>query len=107
MVIMFSVVIDECILVTDDHPDPCINWWIKDLNLYEVDKEILLGSEELNDNIINAAQKIMEKQFVHFVGFQNSILGTNLQFKQVSRHARSIQILHTGEHLTGSIVIVV
>ena len=87
--------------MTNDHPDSCINWWIKDLNLYEVDKEVLEGNEELTDNIINAAQRIMKQQFVQFVGFQNSLLGRNLTFKQVSRHARSIQILHTGEHLTG------
>ena len=91
---------DACVLVTDDHPDPCIAWWVQELNLYEVDRETLIGNEELTDNIVNAAQRIMKDQFSQFIGFQNSILGINLKFKRVSRLEKSIQILHTGKHFS-------
>ena len=94
---MSVLFVDAYIVVTDSHPDPCIAWWIKELNLSEADRETLIGNDELTDNIINAAQRIMKDQFLQFIGFQNTILGVNLRFKRVSRLSKSIQILHTGK----------
>ena len=85
-------------MVTDNYPVPCLKWWIKDLSLYDADKEVLLENKELTDNIINAAQSLMKAQFPGFAGLQNTLLGINISFKPVSRTMKSIQILHTGEY---------
>ena len=73
-----------------------MKWWIKSLNLNEEDKTRSLGNEELTDNIVNAAQALLSAQFQHIGGFQNTLLGYNLNFKSVDRNCSSVQILHTG-----------
>ena len=87
---------DEPVVVSDSGSDPLISWWIEALGLYETDKETLLSQSKLTDNIINAAQILLSAQFPSIGGFQNTLLGTKLQFKPVSREISSIQIHHTG-----------
>ena len=82
--------------MSDSDSGPLIKWWIEDLGLYDTDKEILLSQSELTDNIINAAQILLSVQFPSISGFQNTLLGSKLQFKHVSREISSIQIHHTG-----------
>ena len=82
--------------MSDNDPDPDLHWWIKALMLYEDDKEILLGDKEVTDGIINAAQSLLSVQFQHIAGFQDTILGHNLNFKSVDPNVSSVQILHTG-----------
>ena len=50
---MMSVVLvtSEPILVSDNDPDPDINWWIQDLFLNQRDREVLQTGKELTDNI--------------------------------------------------------
>ena len=74
-------------------------WWIEDLKLHESDHVALNGGEELTENIINAAQAIMNMQFLNFCGFQDTALAHNLSFVPVSPDKPSIQILHTGAYL--------
>lgn len=87
---------DEPVVVSDSDSDPLINWWIEALGLHDTDREILLSQSELTDNIINAAQILLSTQFPSIGGFQNTLLGSKLQFKPVSREISSIQIHHTG-----------
>ena len=86
----------DILIVSDNDPDPDLHWWIKALMLYEDDKEILLGDKEVTDGIINAAQSLLSVQFQHIAGFQDTILGHNLNFKSVDPNVSSVQILHTG-----------
>ena len=76
---------DEPIVVSDSDPDPLINWWIEALGLYDTDKKILLSHSELTDSIINAAQILLRAQFPSISGFQNTLFGSKLRFKPVSR----------------------
>ena len=73
--------------------------WIEDLKLHESDHVALNGGEELTENIINAAQAIMNMQFLNFCGFQDTALAHNLNFVPVSPDKPSIQILHIGAYL--------
>jgi hypothetical protein len=43
------------------------------------------------------AQSLLSVQFQHIAGFQDTILGHNLNFKSVDPNVSSVQILHTGE----------
>ena len=72
------------------------DWWMKELNLRESNRLILLNGSDLNDNIINAAQRLLKSQFSEIEGFQNTILAHNLKFKPTSSRTLSIQILHAG-----------
>ena len=55
MIILIVLVTSEPVLVSDNDPDPDINWWIQDLFLNQRDREVLQAGKELTDNIINAA----------------------------------------------------
>ena len=87
--------LDVCV-ISDNDPDPVLNWWIKSLYLYESDKRIIDEGKELSDSIVNAAQSLLSKQFPQFAGFQNTVLGENLKFKSVAR-VKSVQILNSGK----------
>ena len=72
------------------------NWWIKNLQLQESDRILLLNGKDLNDNLINAAHSLLSSQFNEIGGFQNPILAHNLKFHSISNSTLSIQILHAG-----------
>ena len=76
----------EPILVSDSDPDPVYVWWIRGLNLYKADCEVLMEGKELTDNLVNAAQALLSTQFSSVGGFQDTILGHHLHFKAVSNH---------------------
>ena len=56
----------------------------------------IVQGRHLTDTIINAAQSLISSQYPSVNGFQDTILGPNLLFKQVPADCRSVQILHTG-----------
>ena len=59
------------------------NQWmdVDNVHLKEEDKHILMSKDMwLNDNIINAAQKLLKCQFSYIGGFQDTILQSKLQF---------------------------
>ena len=49
----------------------------------------------LSDNVVNAFQKMMEKQFPEANGLQDPILGQTLSFK-VQKNKPFVQVLHDG-----------
>ena len=53
-------------------------------------------SRMLSDNVVNAFQKMMEKQFPEANGLQDPILGQTLSFK-VQKNKSFIQVLHDGK----------
>ena len=75
------------------------DWWIKDLNLKESHRVLLLNGSDLDDTLINAAHSLLSSQFSEIEGFQNTILAYNLQFQPVSNATLSIQILHAGTYV--------
>jgi len=83
-------------VISDSDPDPVYEWWIQDLNLLKVDRDVLTDGMELTDNLINATLVLLGAQFPKLDGFQNTILGHHLDFKRVSDSRPSVQILHTG-----------
>ena len=83
----------------DPNNDPDVRWWIKELSLYEEDKEILLSGKELNDSLINATQCLWKSKFLHICGFQITLLSHHLAFKAIDVGYPSIQILHTGKYV--------
>lgn len=90
------IVFAERILIYDGGEDPQVRWWREELWLHKHDEIILLSGEELTDNIINAAQALLNKQFPQIVGFQDTIFAHNLNYCAISREIPSVQILHTG-----------
>ena len=92
-----STNVTETVYVSDSDADPDLKWWIKDLTLYDEDKQILLSRQELTDNIINAAHSLLRLQFSHIGGLQDTILGHRLRYKAVNPCVSSVQILHTGK----------
>ena len=69
--------------------------WILELGLDLTDKKILLSSTELwNDNIVNAAQKLLKKVNPAMSGLQNVNLGLTMSFNV--EPGEFIQILHDG-----------
>lgn len=71
------------------------NKWmdVDNVHLKQEDKEILMSKDMwLNDNIINAAQKLLKCQFNYIGGFQDTILQSKLQFSVES--GEFIQILN-------------
>ena len=53
-------------------------------------------SHMLSDNVLNAFQKMMEKQFPETNGLQDPILGQTLSFK-VQKNKPFVQVLHDGK----------
>ena len=82
--------------VDDSGYDPNTEWWIKDLGLHATDQTVLTSGQELTENIINAAQKLLAQQFGNVKGFQPMYRSHYLNFEEVSTTTKSVQILHTG-----------
>ena len=62
-----------------------------------INKKILESENDwLDDNLINASQNLLKKQYPQFGGFQNTLFGQNLSFK-VERGA-FVQIIHSRNH---------
>ena len=74
--------------------------WIPSLHLLKADQKILLSeSQWLNDNIINAAQVLLQNQAksgpIMLQGFQNTLLGKRYRFKALQPEGGSfVQIVH-------------
>lgn len=73
------------------------DWWIKELYLYESDRQTLFADVELSDAVINASQSLLKAQYPSFGGFQNTCFSQGLKFQPISRKKKSVQILNTGE----------
>ena len=56
----------------------------------------IIEGHHLTDNVMNATQSLISPQYPSMTGFQDTILGPNLLFKQVPSDCKSVQILHTG-----------
>ena len=70
--------------------------WLADLNLHQSDKEVLLSPTAwLTDSIINAAQRLLGKQFPHLPGLQDVSLGLTMSFN--IQTGEFLQILHTSQ----------
>ena len=83
--------------LTGEAPEVEIKYWVKELNLYESDYQILNDGSELNDKIIVAGQSLLSKQFPHVKGFQDTLRANGLKFCPVQRDG--VQILHTGKQV--------
>ena len=90
----------KCAILVDDRQGVNLKWWIKDLELYESDFKVLNSGSELTEKIINAAHKILTRQFPHIRGFLQSTTHAHyLNFQQISDAVDSVQILLTGRCL--------
>ena len=68
--------------------------WLSDVNLLEYDKNILLDPVGwINDSIINAAQKLLRRQFPSLNGLQDVALGYVMSFEV--QMGEFVQILHS------------
>ena len=87
------------ITINEDDPSftDSFHWWIERLRLYHEDRLYLAKGMDVTDNVINAAQKILRRQYAEITGFQDTILGPKLLFKEVPMTQKSVQILHTGK----------
>ena len=85
------------ITVDESHPSSTTvtsKPWIPELKLCHSDKKILLATTGwLNDQIINAAQQLLRKQFPLLSGLQNVTLGLVMSFEIPGKEF--IQILHS------------
>ena len=83
----------------EDRGERDTTWWIRELHLYQRDKDTLSNDVELSDAIVNAAQSLLKSQYPDFSGFQSTLLSEGLKFTPISRSVNSVQILHTGKFL--------
>lgn len=74
----------------------CDSLWLEidGVKLHQTQKNILASAGWLDDNIINAAQALLRKQF-GLPGLQNTILGCTLTYEIMSEPF--VQILHNGQ----------
>lgn len=57
----------------------------------------ILEGGDLDDTAVNAAQALLSDQCgTNLGGFQNTLLGQRLNFKEEDPQQNSVQILHTG-----------
>ena len=82
-------------IVVNNAPSPVVHWWVKELNLFEVDKDIFSQEAELPALIINAAQALIKKQYPHVTGLQDVSRGQFLEFDDIGKDG--VQILHARE----------
>ena len=69
--------------------------WIRELNLFERDREILLSPTGLlTDNIIDAAQTLLKQAFPVLSGLQSVTCGLTMNFD--IEPAEFVQIIHNG-----------
>ena len=67
-----------------------------DLDLKMIDHHYLCDELQLTDIIINTVEKIMQRQFPHIIGLQNTQLGQKLCFSSLPSTTHAVLILHTG-----------
>ena len=71
--------------------------WVKEMNLFQRDKNILLSKNEwLRDDIINAAQHLLKGINPLISGFQNTACGLVLNFN--CETSELVQILYGENH---------
>ena len=71
--------------------------WIADLNLFELDRNDLLDLVGwMSDSIINAAQKLLKRQFPSLNGLQDVTLGNVMSYRIQTKEF--LQILHSSNH---------
>ena len=95
----FFFFLPEPYIVSDSDGDPVVEWWIEELKLQETDRKLLLSGSELSDLLVNASQRLLQKQFPRVSGFQSTLLGQrpkDIKFKSFSKGVKSVQILNTG-----------
>lgn len=70
-------------------------FWIKELNLLEQDREILLNpAGELTDSIIDAAQTLLKQAFPQLCGLQSVSCGLTMTFD--IEPSEFVQVLNNG-----------
>ena len=71
----------ECIDLTSTvNAGKPIAYWLKDLQLYEADKQSLNHGKWLTDNIMDAAQALLRKAYPYIGGLESVSLGQTLAF---------------------------
>ena len=56
------------------------NYWIKELCLFETDREFLRGGKWLSDAVVTASQHLLKELYPHVGGLQPTTLGLTLGF---------------------------
>ena len=79
--------------MSDTDPDP--DYWIKELDLYDLDLQCLRDGKDLSENLINAAQVVLKTQF-KVEGFLSTAKSQSLKYTSLSEGALCVQILYTG-----------
>ena len=70
----------ELIDLTSSDAGKPIEYWMKDHQLYEADKESLDQGKWLTDNIMDAAQALLKKMHTHIGGLESVALGQTPAF---------------------------
>ena len=86
-------------IIVDEHaptPEKVRNpAWIKSLQLFKSDQDVLIHGKELTDALIDAAQNLLRKNYPCINGLQPPSLAPLLQFNPTPTQA--VQIHHTGK----------
>ena len=86
-------------IIVDEHaptPEKARNpAWIKSLQLFKSDQDVLIHGKELTDALIDAAQNLLRKNYPRINGLQPPSLAPLLQFNPTP--TRAVQIHHTGK----------
>ena len=91
----------DCIVVSDTDPDP--DYWIKELDLFDLDLQCLRDGKDLSENVINAAQVVLKTQF-KVEGFLATAKSQSLKYSSLSESVLCVQILYTGITTLSSLV---
>ena len=92
---LFQVYVTDSVKKDDDGM-----MWIPELNLFTTDKSVLESGEWINDNIVFAVMKILERQTMTkgIVGWQCTQHSKALSFKAFPPGSQFIQLFHIGNH---------
>ena len=83
-----AITVEDCNFPSEK----CEEQWVSGLT--ERDRAVLTENDWVTDNIIDAAQGLLKKQFVHINGLQSVVLGLTLSY--AIQKEEFIQVLHTG-----------
>lgn len=75
-----------------------VDYWKKELNLFPSDKHCIESGGWLNDNIIMAAQVLMQRKYPQINGLQTPILGETLAFDVHVAGSQFVQVLNVSRN---------
>lgn len=95
MFVAVNQLLEEVVEVSSDEDEDPTSYWIPDLLLKDIDQQIIISSESLNDNIINAYQKLL-KRFPQVEGLETTLYCEQLKCA-ISNSQQMVQVINVSK----------